>query len=186
MITICLFGLCRQCVDWIKPSPLSTSGCPRMMKPQSTPCCTSTPGPKRILLRIWLNNRRGCRPMRADILELHRTRTTCRTFSVKDLKVSSGQSYCRSRIRSAQTLPALLTERNQYDSVRFYHQPHLQSPWKSADWKYQTSVCSAWSTVSCCLNVDMTLPLSQSRAGVENAHACLKVTRQTDSEREMF
>uniref|UniRef100_H3BXJ9 Protein odr-4 homolog n=1 Tax=Tetraodon nigroviridis TaxID=99883 RepID=H3BXJ9_TETNG len=62
------------------------------------------------------------------------TRTTCRTFNVRDLK----------------------------------------SPWKSADWKYQSSVCSAWTTVSCCLNVDIMLPLPDRRAGVESMEACLK------------
>ncbi|XP_056913670.1 protein odr-4 homolog isoform X3 [Takifugu flavidus] len=49
-----------------------------------------------------------------------------------------------------------------------------KSPLKSADWKYQSSVCSAWSMITCCLNVDILLPLSGSRAGIENMDPCLK------------
>uniref|UniRef100_UPI0037E931F4 protein odr-4 homolog n=1 Tax=Semicossyphus pulcher TaxID=241346 RepID=UPI0037E931F4 len=34
---------------------------------------------------------------------------------------------------------------------------------KPADWKYQSGVCSSWSTVSCCLNVDMLVPLPDNK-----------------------
>lgn len=50
---------------------------------------------------------------------------------------------------------------------------------KSADWKYQSSVCSAWSMITCCLNVDILLPLSGSRVGIENMDPCLKVVTPT-------
>lgn len=46
---------------------------------------------------------------------------------------------------------------------------------KPADWKYQSGVCSSWGTVSCCLNVDMLLPLPDDNAGRENMDVCLKV-----------
>lgn len=50
----------------------------------------------------------------------------------------------------------------------------FQSIAKPAEWKYQSGVCSSWGTVSCCLNVDMLLPLPD-KAGTENMDACLKV-----------
>ncbi|KAM8728888.1 protein odr-4 homolog isoform 2-T2 [Acanthopagrus schlegelii] len=43
---------------------------------------------------------------------------------------------------------------------------------KPADWKYQSGVCSSWSMVSCCLNVDMLVPLP-TRAGPENMDTSL-------------
>lgn len=39
--------------------------------------------------------------------------------------------------------------------------------------------------VSCCLNVDILLPLSDSRAGMENMDACLKVVAQTHMEKSI-
>lgn len=51
----------------------------------------------------------------------------------------------------------------------------FQSIAKPADWKYQSGVCSSWSTVSCGLNVDMLLPLPDNRASTENMNTCLKV-----------
>uniref|UniRef100_A0A672HT94 Protein odr-4 homolog n=1 Tax=Salarias fasciatus TaxID=181472 RepID=A0A672HT94_SALFA len=42
---------------------------------------------------------------------------------------------------------------------------------KPADWKYQCGVCSSWPTVSCCLNVDMLVPLP---ASTESMNECLK------------
>ncbi|XP_069367730.1 protein odr-4 homolog isoform X2 [Paralichthys olivaceus] len=45
---------------------------------------------------------------------------------------------------------------------------------KPADWKYQSGVCSSWSMVSCCLNVDMLLPLPNDRTGTENMDVCVK------------
>lgn len=45
---------------------------------------------------------------------------------------------------------------------------------KPADWKYQSGVCSSWSVVSCCLNVDMLVPLPDYRTGTEYLDRCLK------------
>ncbi|XP_022624652.1 protein odr-4 homolog [Seriola dumerili] len=45
---------------------------------------------------------------------------------------------------------------------------------KPADWRYQSGVCSSWTTVSCCLNVDMLVPLPNNRTNAENMDACLK------------
>ncbi|KAM9349166.1 protein odr-4 homolog [Symphorus nematophorus] len=45
---------------------------------------------------------------------------------------------------------------------------------KPADWKYQSGVCSSWSMVSCCLNVDMLVPLPDNRTATENMDKCLK------------
>ncbi|KAI3375352.1 hypothetical protein L3Q82_021844 [Scortum barcoo] len=45
---------------------------------------------------------------------------------------------------------------------------------KPADWKYQSGVCSSWSMVSCCLNVDISVPLPDNGAGAENMDKCLK------------
>ncbi|TKS80383.1 Protein odr-4 -like protein [Collichthys lucidus] len=45
---------------------------------------------------------------------------------------------------------------------------------KPADWKYQLGVCSSWNMVSCCLNVDMLVPLPDNRASTENMDKCLK------------
>ncbi|CAN9503408.1 unnamed protein product [Ophioblennius macclurei] len=47
---------------------------------------------------------------------------------------------------------------------------------KPADWKYQSGVCSSWPTVSCCLNVDMLVPLP---ARSENMSECLKEQLKT-------
>lgn len=45
---------------------------------------------------------------------------------------------------------------------------------KPADWKYQSDVCSTWIMVSCCLNVDMLVPLPDNRTSTENMDKCLK------------
>ncbi|GAA6227551.1 protein odr-4 homolog [Lates japonicus] len=45
---------------------------------------------------------------------------------------------------------------------------------KPADWKYQSGVCSSWTTVSCCVNVDMLVPLPNNRTSTENMDTCLK------------
>lgn len=45
---------------------------------------------------------------------------------------------------------------------------------KPADWKYQSGVCSSWTMVSCCLNVDMLVPLPDDRTSTENMDKCLK------------
>ncbi|XP_059201394.1 protein odr-4 homolog [Centropristis striata] len=45
---------------------------------------------------------------------------------------------------------------------------------KPADWKYQSGMSSSWSMVSCCLNVDMLVPLPDNRAGTESMDQCLK------------
>ncbi|XP_070701152.1 protein odr-4 homolog [Pempheris klunzingeri] len=62
----------------------------------------------------------------------------------------------------------------------------LKSMAKPADWKYQSGVCSSWSMVSCCLHVDILVPLPDNRTGAENMDACLKEglkgwTRQIES-----
>lgn len=44
---------------------------------------------------------------------------------------------------------------------------------KPADWKYQSGVCSSWSMVSCSLNVDLLVPLSDNWT-TENMGKCLK------------
>ncbi|XP_068197409.1 protein odr-4 homolog [Antennarius striatus] len=45
---------------------------------------------------------------------------------------------------------------------------------KPADWKYQSGVCSSWSMVSCCLNVDLLVPLPDNRTSTESMDKCLK------------
>uniref|UniRef100_A0A8D0AZR4 Protein odr-4 homolog n=1 Tax=Sander lucioperca TaxID=283035 RepID=A0A8D0AZR4_SANLU len=45
---------------------------------------------------------------------------------------------------------------------------------KPADWKYQSGVCSSWSMVSCCINVDMLVPLPDNRTGTESMDTSLK------------
>ncbi|XP_068458013.1 protein odr-4 homolog isoform X2 [Clinocottus analis] len=45
---------------------------------------------------------------------------------------------------------------------------------KPADWKYQPGVCSSWSTVSCCLSLDILLPLPDNRTDTEEMDKCLK------------
>ncbi|XP_033505465.1 protein odr-4 homolog [Epinephelus lanceolatus] len=45
---------------------------------------------------------------------------------------------------------------------------------KPADWKYQSGVCSSWSMVTCCLNVDMLVPLPDNRTDGEIMDKCLK------------
>ncbi|XP_054888550.1 protein odr-4 homolog isoform X2 [Poeciliopsis prolifica] len=43
---------------------------------------------------------------------------------------------------------------------------------KPADWKYQSGVCSSWATVSCCLSVDLMVPLPENFT--RNMDDCLK------------
>lgn len=50
---------------------------------------------------------------------------------------------------------------------------------KPADWKYQSKMCSSWSMVSCSLNVDISLPMTDSRASTENMETSLKVGVRT-------
>ncbi|XP_068613763.1 protein odr-4 homolog [Brachionichthys hirsutus] len=45
---------------------------------------------------------------------------------------------------------------------------------KLADWKYHSGVCSSWSMVSCCVNVDMLVPLPGSGSAAEILDAFLK------------
>uniref|UniRef100_A0A8C6V5L4 Protein odr-4 homolog n=1 Tax=Neogobius melanostomus TaxID=47308 RepID=A0A8C6V5L4_9GOBI len=45
---------------------------------------------------------------------------------------------------------------------------------KPADWKYQSGVCSSWITVSCCLNVNMYLPLPTGKNTAETMEKCIK------------
>ncbi|XP_014842530.1 PREDICTED: protein odr-4 homolog isoform X1 [Poecilia mexicana] len=45
---------------------------------------------------------------------------------------------------------------------------------KPADWKYQSGVCSSWTTVSCCLSVDLMVPLPENMAFTRNMDDCLK------------
>ncbi|KAM6920371.1 protein odr-4 homolog isoform 2-T5 [Lycodopsis pacificus] len=45
---------------------------------------------------------------------------------------------------------------------------------KPADWKYQSGVCSSWITVSCCLSVDLLVPLPDNRTDTEDMDTCLK------------
>ncbi|XP_071750787.1 protein odr-4 homolog [Centroberyx gerrardi] len=44
---------------------------------------------------------------------------------------------------------------------------------KPADWKYQSGVCSSWTMVSCCLDVDMLLALPEDRTSTESMEKCL-------------
>ncbi|XP_068557895.1 protein odr-4 homolog [Cebidichthys violaceus] len=43
-----------------------------------------------------------------------------------------------------------------------------------ADWKYQSGLCSSWITVSCCLSVDLLVPLPDNRTDTEDMDTCLK------------
>ncbi|XP_072297011.1 protein odr-4 homolog [Eucyclogobius newberryi] len=45
---------------------------------------------------------------------------------------------------------------------------------KPADWKYQSGVCSSWITVSCCLNVNIHLPLPPGQNTPETMEKCIK------------
>ncbi|XP_077414766.1 protein odr-4 homolog isoform X2 [Vanacampus margaritifer] len=45
---------------------------------------------------------------------------------------------------------------------------------KPADWKYQSDLCSSWSTMSCCVNVDLFVPLPDNRACSKSMDKCLK------------
>ncbi|XP_034071196.1 protein odr-4 homolog isoform X1 [Gymnodraco acuticeps] len=45
---------------------------------------------------------------------------------------------------------------------------------KPADWRYQAGVCSSWSMVSCCLHVDLLVPLPDNKTDPENMDKCLK------------
>ncbi|KAM9844847.1 protein odr-4 homolog [Aulostomus maculatus] len=45
---------------------------------------------------------------------------------------------------------------------------------KPADWKYQSSVCSSWATVTCSLHVDILVPLPDNKASSEHLSTCLK------------
>ncbi|XP_061654220.1 protein odr-4 homolog [Phyllopteryx taeniolatus] len=45
---------------------------------------------------------------------------------------------------------------------------------KPADWKYQSGVCSSWSMITCCLNVDLYVALLDNRACSKSMEKCLK------------
>lgn len=45
---------------------------------------------------------------------------------------------------------------------------------KPADWKYQSAVCSSWITVSCCLNVNLCLPLPSGKNSTETMEKSIK------------
>ncbi|XP_061696146.1 protein odr-4 homolog isoform X2 [Syngnathoides biaculeatus] len=45
---------------------------------------------------------------------------------------------------------------------------------KPADWKYQSGVCSSWSTITCSLNVDLLVALRDNRACSKTMENCLK------------
>ncbi|KAM9323548.1 protein odr-4 homolog isoform 1-T3 [Pholidichthys leucotaenia] len=45
---------------------------------------------------------------------------------------------------------------------------------KPADWKYQSGVCSSWVTVSCCIHIDILVPLPGNRTGPQSIEESLK------------
>ncbi|XP_037132602.1 protein odr-4 homolog [Syngnathus acus] len=45
---------------------------------------------------------------------------------------------------------------------------------KPADWKYQSGVYSSWSTMSCCVNVDLCVPLPENATCSKSIDKCLK------------
>ncbi|KAM3865906.1 protein odr-4 homolog [Diretmus argenteus] len=44
---------------------------------------------------------------------------------------------------------------------------------KPADWRYQSGVCSSWTMVSCCLDVEMVLALPENTTSLESLEKCL-------------
>lgn len=45
---------------------------------------------------------------------------------------------------------------------------------KPADWKYQSGVCSSWATMSCCLSIDLLVPLPDNITCTRSMDGCLK------------
>ncbi|KAF7644804.1 hypothetical protein LDENG_00215610 [Lucifuga dentata] len=45
---------------------------------------------------------------------------------------------------------------------------------KPADWRYQSGVCSSWTVVSCCLDVDVVLDLPENKTSIESMDTCVK------------
>ncbi|XP_057712482.1 protein odr-4 homolog [Corythoichthys intestinalis] len=59
-------------------------------------------------------------------------------------------------------------------SCRTFDTKDPKSLAKPADWKYQSSVCSSWSMMSCFLNVDLFVPLPDNKACSKSMDKCLK------------
>lgn len=45
---------------------------------------------------------------------------------------------------------------------------------KPADWKYQSGVCSSWTVVTCCLDVDVVVELPENKTSTDNMDTCVK------------
>lgn len=103
------------------------------------------------------------------------TQTTLRqlVFSVENL-ISSERLWRPSDDDITDSVTLHINSKTRKTVCRTFDVKDPKSIAKPADWKYQSGVCSSWITVSCCLNVDIVLPLPSGRINTEIMDKCLK------------
>ncbi|XP_077579864.1 protein odr-4 homolog [Stigmatopora nigra] len=95
-------------------------------------------------------------------------------FAVQSLISSEDlwNSYDNDEVTDCLTLH--INPKSRKISCRTFDTKDPKSLAKPADWKYQSNVCSSWSMMSCCLNVDLFVPLPDNRACSKSMDTCLK------------
>uniref|UniRef100_A0A3B3DPA5 Protein odr-4 homolog n=1 Tax=Oryzias melastigma TaxID=30732 RepID=A0A3B3DPA5_ORYME len=111
------------------------------------------------------------------------TITTLRqlVFAVENL-ISSEQKWSPAEDDVTDCVTLHVNPKTRKTVCRTFDIKDPKSAAKPADLKYQSGVGSCWTTVSCWLNVDLLIPLPDSRASKENSQKGLQVwTRQIEN-----
>ncbi|XP_029380777.1 protein odr-4 homolog isoform X2 [Echeneis naucrates] len=94
-------------------------------------------------------------------------------FAVENL-ISSEQLWNPADDDITDRVTLLINPKTRKTICRTFDVKDPKSVAKPADWKYQSGVCSAWTMVSCFLNVDLLVPLPSNRTNTESIDTCLK------------
>lgn len=103
------------------------------------------------------------------------TLTTLRqlVFAVENL-ISSEQLWIPADDDVTDSVSLHINAKTRKTVCRTFDVKDPKSSAKPADWKYQSGVCSSWASVSCCLNVNLLVPLPHNKTSAENVDECLK------------
>lgn len=103
------------------------------------------------------------------------TLTTLRqlVFSIENL-ISSEQLWSPADDDVTDCVTLHINSKTRKTVCRTFDVKDPKSIAKPADWKYQSGVCSSWITVSCCLNVNLFLPIPTGKHTTETMEKCIK------------
>ncbi|XP_077393141.1 protein odr-4 homolog isoform X2 [Festucalex cinctus] len=94
-------------------------------------------------------------------------------FTVQDL-ISSERLWNADDNEVTDCVTLHISPKSRKISCRTFDIKDPKSLAKPADWKYQSGLCSSWSTMSCCVNVELFVPLPDNRACSKSMDKCLK------------